>query len=93
MLGRVPTAALPWTVLRAGRAGGGAGPDVREAAFLLESGVAVTGDVEVHLRASDFTRHGHDRDEAYARVRLHLVWEDDRAAGERGSPTALAGGG
>lgn len=96
LLGRVPAEALPWPLLRAGRAGRGPGPDVREAAFLLPSGVILAGDVEVHLRASDFRRHGHDLDPRYAGVVLHLCWEDDRPLAERGAPTPLpapAGGG
>ena len=89
LLGPTPVAALPLPVLRAGRAGRGAGPDVREATVLLPSGVTRTGDVEMHLRASDFVRHGHATDPAYAHVILHVVWEDDRPAPERGTPTAL----
>lgn len=89
LLGRVPAEALPWPLLRSGRAGRGPGPDVREAAFLLPSGVPLVGDVEVHLRASDFRRHGHDADPRYAGVVLHLCWEDDRAPGERGAATPL----
>ena len=92
LLGRVPGALLPWPLLRAGRAGRGPGPDVREALFLLPSGVARSGAVEVHLRASDFARHGHDRDTAYAGAVLHLVWEADRGEA-RGAPLALPGGG
>jgi len=91
LLGRVPAAALPWPLLRAGRAGQGPGPDVREAAFLLPEGVVRSGAVEVHLRASDFVRHGHAADPAYASVVLHLVWADDRPAA--GTPTPLPGGG
>ncbi|GMU40429.1 MAG: hypothetical protein AMXMBFR23_12950 [Chloroflexota bacterium] len=93
LLGRVPAAALPWPLLRAGRAGRGPGPDVREAAFRLPSGVVRAGDVEVHLRASDFVTHGHAIDPAYAGVLLHLVWEDDRPSEVRGTPTPLPGGG
>lgn len=94
LLGRVPAAAidraLPGVVaLRPGRAGRGPGPDVREATLLLPSGATLTGDVEVHLRASDFARHGHGADPAYARVILHLCWEDDRPPGEQGAPTPL----
>ena len=81
LLGRVPASVLPWPLLRAGRAGRGPGPDVREAAFLMPSGVVRSGDVEVHLRTSDWVRHGHEGDPAYANVVLHLVWEDQRAAG------------
>ncbi|MGE3858213.1 MAG: DUF2851 family protein, partial [Dehalococcoidia bacterium] len=104
LLGRVPASALPLPVLRAGRAGRGPGPDVREATVLLPSGVTRTGDVEVHRRASDFVHHGHAGDPAYANVILHVVWEDDRpveagdgtppgwSGGARGTPTPHAGG-
>jgi len=95
LLGRVPPRvlreALPAPLLRVGRAGRGPGPDIREAAFLAPSGTAVAGDVEVHLRASDFVRHGHADDPAYAGVVLHLCWVDDRS--EPGTPTPLPGGG
>lgn len=103
LLGRVPAtalsalAALPLPllpllrVLHVGRAGRGPGPDIREAAFLTASGATLAGDVEVHLRASDFVRHGHADDPAYAGVVLHLCWVDDRP--DAGSPTALPGGG
>lgn len=95
LLGRIPShvleAALPARLLRPGRAGRGPGPDVREAAFLAPSGATVAGDVEVHLRASDFVRHGHAEDPAYRNVVLHLCWQDDRAAPD--TPTALPGGG
>jgi hypothetical protein len=66
---------------------------VREAAFALPSGVVRAGDVEVHLRASDFVAHGHAADPAYAGVVLHLLWEDDRPPAVRGAPTPLPGGG
>ena len=88
LLGRVPQDLLPWPLLRPGRAGRGPGPDVREALVIAPGGVPRAGDVEVHLRGSDFLRHGHHRDPAYDRVLLHLVWEDDL---ER--PLRLAGGG
>lgn len=91
LLGRAPAAALPWPLLRPGRAGQGPGPDIREATVILPAGVTRTGPVEVHLRASDFVRHGHDRDPAYAKLIAHLVWEDDRPAA--GTPTPLPGGG
>ena len=91
LLGRTPPAVLPWPLLRAGRAGRGPGPDVREAAFHGPDGVVHCGDVEVHLSASDFVRHGHLEDPAYADVALHLVWVDDRPL--RGAPQPLPGGG
>ncbi len=93
LLGRVPAALLPWPLLRAGRAGRGPGPDVREAVALLPSGVPAAGDVEVHRVATDFALHGHGSDPRYASLLLHLVWRDDRRAAERGGPVRLAGGG
>ena len=93
LLGRVPASLLPWPLLRAGRAGRGPGPDIREAVALLPSGVPAAGDVEVHRVATDFAQHGHGGDLRYASLLLHLVWWDDRGAAERGGPVRLAGGG
>ena len=89
LLGRVPDGLLPWPLLRAGRAGRGPGPDVREAAFEGPEGVVLCGDVEVHLAAGDFVHHGHLGDPAYAGVVLHLVWTDNRPL--RGEPQPLPG--
>ncbi len=93
LLGRIPAGLLPWPLLRAGRAGRGPGPDIREAAVLLPSGVPASGDVEVHRVATDFARHGHAGDPRYSNLVLHLVWRDDRPAGERGRPVRVADGG
>ncbi len=52
------------------------GPDF--AGALLEfDGQLVSGDVELHVRSSDWYTHGHHEDPAYDRVVLHAVWEDD----------------
>ncbi len=93
LLGQVPASLLPWPLIRAGRAGRGPGPDVRETVVLLPSGVPAAGDIEVHRLASDYAQHGHAGDPRYASLLLHLVWRDDRAAPERGGPVRLAGGG
>ncbi|HEY0945498.1 MAG TPA: DUF2851 family protein [Opitutaceae bacterium] len=48
------------------------GPDFHEARLRI-GGVETIGDIEVHLRATDWQAHGHARDEAYASVVLHVV--------------------
>ncbi len=52
------------------------GPDFRQARLRFGAGAdapVVTGDVELHLRASDWDSHGHARDGAYENVVLHVV--------------------
>lgn len=82
--GRLPAAVRdldgrPIRVVYPGRWSNGYGPDFRGA--LLQFGLAppVRGDVEIHVRASDWFRHRHDADPAYDRVLLHVVWHADAA--------------
>lgn len=62
-------------VVYPGRWTGLPGPDLRDAIVSFDDGPARRLDLEVHLAAADWWRHGHDRDPAYAGVGLHLVWE------------------
>ncbi|MCI0784340.1 MAG: DUF2851 family protein [Chloroflexi bacterium] len=68
-------------------AGGAAGPDFRDAVVATPQGPR-RGDVELHVRASDFRRHGHHENPAYAGIVLHAVFD---AEGE--AYTDLPGGG
>ncbi len=73
-------------VVYRGRAAGGPGPDYRDAIIAAPPGL-LQGDVELHVRSSDFRRHGHHRDAAYDGVALHVVfWQDE------GGQTLLASG-
>jgi hypothetical protein len=56
--------------------GGSSGPDFR-GAILDAGGDLLRGDVELHLLASGWRAHGHDRDPAYADVVLHVVGAND----------------
>lgn len=53
----------------------GPGPDFLDAALRLGAGARrIEGDVEVHVRPSDWTAHGHAQDPRYARVRVHVTY-------------------
>lgn len=54
------------------------GPDFLDAKFEIES-KTYRGDVEVHIKASDWLQHGHGPDPRYNQVKLHIVTKNDTA--------------
>jgi hypothetical protein len=53
-----------------------AGPDFFNAQVTIAN-QKWAGNVEIHLKSSDWYVHHHERDEAYDSVILHVVWEHD----------------
>lgn len=73
---KVLTDGRPLRILDPGRLNTDAGPDFFNAKVIID-GMAWAGNIELHLRASDWHRHGHHSDRAYDSVILHVVGEND----------------
>ena len=64
-------------VIDPGRHNEGSGPDFFNSKLKI-GGTLWIGNVEIHIKASDWYRHGHDTDAAYDNVILHVVGISDR---------------
>ena len=63
-------------ILQLGQHNLNAGPDFFNAQLIID-GQLWAGNVEIHIKASDWYVHHHETDKAYDNVILHVVWEDD----------------
>jgi len=54
-----------------------AGPDFLDARIRIGK-TLWAGHVEIHIKASDWTKHSHQKDEAYNNVILHVVYKNDQ---------------
>ena len=70
------TNGTPVTVIKPGEQHGNAGPDFFNARIKVGD-TLWAGNVEIHVRSSDWYRHGHQTDRAYDNVVLHVVYEYD----------------
>ncbi len=77
------------SVLHPGVGNPHAGPDFAQAKIRIGD-IVWNGHVEIHIRASDWNRHGHQHDEAYDNVILHVVWENDENVMRRDGTTIPA---
>lgn len=69
--------ALDMAVVFRGMPSDAGGPDYQQAVVSESRRKVLTGDVEFHVLASDWYRHGHHQDARYNKVILHVVWTDD----------------
>lgn len=76
-LGKAKTVeGLRVTVINGGIANLNSGPDFFNAKLKIGE-QTWAGNVEIHLKSSDWYAHGHERDPNYDNVILHVVWKDD----------------
>lgn len=76
----------PVRVIDPGRRNNDAGPDFFNAKIEI-GGKMWVGNVEIHVAASDWFRHHHDRDEAYDTVILHVVGRNDATISRKSGET------
>ncbi len=62
-------------VLHPGFASAEGGPDFRGAVLQLGDEKPVAGDVEIDLQSAGWRAHGHDKNQSFKNVILHVVWE------------------
>jgi len=52
------------------------GPDFLHARIKINDTI-LAGHIEIHTQSSEWYFHGHEKDEAYRNIILHVVWNDD----------------
>lgn len=73
-------------IIHPGRASNDSGCDFRDAVFAID-GKVIKGDIELHVKSSQWYSHGHHRDPKYNNIVLHVaMWHDSQ------SPTLLQNG-
>ncbi len=66
----------PVIVMHPGSLNTNAGPDFLNARIKVGN-TTLAGNIELHIRSSDWQKHGHNADAAYNNVILHVVLEND----------------
>ena len=60
-----------------------AGPDFKHGAIIID-GVEMHGQIEMHVKSSDWIKHNHHKDAQYNNVILHVVYENDKGIVQNG---------
>lgn len=76
----------PFQAIYPGRASQTSGCDFKDAVFAISHEI-ISGDIEIHVKSSQWYSHGHHRDPKYNNIALHVVWWRDNQ-----SPTMLQNG-
>ncbi len=66
----------PFSIIHPGEINHHAGPDFFNAQIRIND-TRWAGNVEIHVKSSDWIKHGHQHDSNYNNVILHVVWEED----------------
>lgn len=70
------TTGLPLVLVNPGTPNFNSGPDFFNGQIKIGEELWA-GNVEIHIRSSDWYSHGHEKDKNYDNVILHVVWEED----------------
>ncbi len=65
------------SIIEVGEYNTGSGPDFFNGQIEI-NGVRIAGNIEMHLKSSDWYAHGHQNDRAYDNVILHVVYQYDK---------------
>ncbi len=64
------------TIINPGKYNTHQGPDFLDAKILIDN-TTWAGNIEIHIKSSDWTKHNHTADKNYSNIILHVVWEND----------------
>ena len=64
------------SVVKVGRYNTNAGPDFLNAQLIINEQKWI-GNIEIHIKTSDWYAHNHENDTAFDAIILHVVWEND----------------
>jgi hypothetical protein len=76
------TQSLPLEIVHPGTPNPDAGPDFSAARVNID-GTLWAGNVEIHVRSSDWYKHGHQNDDRYNNIILHIVMEHDKEIADK----------